>query len=123
MAENKEKNMVDDNDDEEVTVLELTDDETGEKILYAQEMVIPVNGENFALLVPYSEDDDEGGHVHDDGCDCDEDAAFFAKIVIDENGEESYEVPSDEEFNAVLAAYDEIMGEDDDVTADEEESK
>lgn len=115
MAKDREKKVVEENDEEdEMLIVELTDEETGETILYAQEMVLPVNGENYALLVPYHEDDDDA-HDHDAGCDCgcEEDAAFFAKIVTDENGDESYEVPSDEEFNAVLEAYDELMGEDD----------
>lgn len=124
MANEKETPELDEELDgeDEVEILELTDDETGEKLLYAQEMIIPVNGESYALLVPYTEDDGEDAehtHEHGEDCDCcdDDDAAFFAKIVIDEHGEETYEVPSDEEFDAVMAAYDKIMAEEDEAEA------
>jgi uncharacterized protein YrzB (UPF0473 family) len=111
-----EKNIVREDEEEEIVVVELTDEETGEVFCYEQEMIIPVNGENYALLVPYREDaGDDDAHEHEPGCECgcEDDAAFFAKIVTDENGEDSYEVPSDEEFNAVLEAYDALMDDED----------
>ncbi|MBQ9378081.1 MAG: DUF1292 domain-containing protein, partial [Schwartzia sp.] len=95
----------------------------GNQYYYAQELILQVNGEKYALLVPTVSDEEaeEGEHHHEDGCGCEdeEDAAFFAKIVLDENGEEAYIEPTDEEFEAVCAAYDELLeGED-----EEEEDK
>ena len=116
MAEEK-NNVVEDDDEEELDVVELTDEETGETFLYVQEMVIPVNGNNYALLVPYyDEEDDAGRHEHEHGetCDCcgdEEGDAFFAKIAVNEEGEESYEVLTDEEFEAAMAAYEKLMDE------------
>ena len=94
-----------------------------EKEEMMEELILQVNGEKYALLVPTVSDEEaeEGEHHHEDGCGCEdeEDAAFFAKIVLDENGEEAYIELTDEEFEAVCAAYDELLeGED-----EEEEEK
>ena len=50
----------------------------------------------------------------DDGCDCGcgDENVVIAKIVVDENGEEVYVDPTDEEFEAVQKAYDELMEDD-----------
>lgn len=131
----EEKEMMDDETDEVIVVMT---DEDGNQSYYCEEMIIPVGEDNFALLVPAlsdeeAEDDHDHGpcqahdhehhhHEHGAGCACgghgaaeeEEDAAFFAKIVLDENGEETYVEPSDEEFEAVCRAYEELL-------ADEEE--
>ena len=101
-------------EDDEIIVV-MTDDE-GNEYYYRQEMILPVNGENFALLVPTVSDDEAEGHEHGDGCCCgcdDEDEAFFAKIVPGEDGEDEYIEPTDEEFDAVCAAYDALVDEED----------
>jgi len=89
-------------------IVEMTS-EDGETFYCREEMIIPVNGEKFALLVPI-ELDEEGFEVESDA---DEDEAFFAKIVLDENNEECYIEPSEEEFEAVVKAYDALELEDD----------
>lgn len=102
-------------EDDEIIVV-MTDDE-GNEYYYRQEMILPVNGENFALLVPTASDEEvEQNHEHGDGCGCgceDEDEAFFAKIVPGEDGEDEYIEPTDEEFDAVCAAYDALVDEED----------
>lgn len=85
-------------------VVEMTDAD-GNVFLYSEEMIIPVDGENFALLIAIHDDDE---HFHDEECDCgcedDEVIAIIAKIVVNENGEEEYIEPTDEEFERVQLA-------------------
>ena len=99
-------------DDDEVVI--VMTDEDGNEFYYREEMILPLNGEKYALLVP-TQTDEEAEHEHEAGCDggCEDedDAAFFAKIVLDEKGEEEYIEPSDEEFEAVCKAYDKLMEE------------
>ena len=119
MAKDKEEIILDEND----VVIEMTDGE-GNSYYYVEEMIIPVNGENFALLVAvepgeeesehnHGETCDSGKHNHDGMCDCgeDDDSVIIAKIVVNENGEEEYIEPTDEEFEAVLEAYEQMMDE------------
>ena len=90
-------------------LIEMTD-EDGNKFYYVEELVIPVKGENFALLTEVNEKG-ELIHYHEDGeeCDCDEGDIIIAKIVENEDGEEEYLEPTDEEFEAVQKAYAELM--------------
>lgn len=104
----KEKQVLEDGDDS--IVVEFSDAD-GNSYLYEQEMIIPVNGEKFALLIGV--EDEEHGHEHGCGCGCedgDEDV-LIAKIVMNENGEEEYVEPTDEEFEAVQKAYDALLEE------------
>ena len=90
-------------------------DEDGNELYFAEEMRLLVNDDEYALLVPTVSDEEAAEHAHgDEECECDDDdAAFFAKIVKDENGEEEYIEPNDEEFKAVCAAYDELVDDED----------
>ena len=102
MAE--EKDFLDDGD---ATVIEFTD-EDGTKFYYEEEMIIPVDDEQYALLVGLHGDDD-----HEAGCGCgcedgDEDV-ITAKIVKNEDGGEGYVEPTDEEFARVQKAYDALV--------------
>lgn len=103
----KEKQAMEEDD---AIVVEFTDEE-GNTYLYEQEMIIPVNGEKFALLIGIQEEED--GHEHGCGCGCEEDDedVLIAKIVVNEEGEEEYVEPTDEEFEAVQKAYDELLDE------------
>ena len=95
---------------EEDVVVEMTDEE-GNSYYYRQEMIIPVGDDKFALLVGIHDEEEE--HTHSCGCGCgehDEDV-LIAKILVDEDGEEEYVEPTDEEFDAVQQAYDELMDE------------
>ena len=92
-------------------------DEEGNEFYYREELIIPVGDKKFALLVGINEDEE-----HDCGCDCgcDDEDVFIARIDLDENGEVM--IPSmqinhpdfvytDEEFEEVQKAYDELMAE------------
>ena len=112
-----EKNFVDENlDDEEFgdVVVEMTDDE-GNSYYCTEEMIIPVGDDRYALLVEIHDHDDcdcEHEHKHDhEGCDCgcDDGDVIIAKIVKDENGEDIYIEPTDEEFELVQKAYEEMI--------------
>ena len=72
-------------------------------------MIIPVDGENFALLVEVKDE-----HEHDEHCDCgcDDDDVIIAKIVVNADGEEEYVEPTDEEFDRVQEAYEKILDDD-----------
>ena len=88
-------------------LIEMTD-ENGNVFYYVEEMIIPVDGENFALLVEVKDD-----HEHGEGCDCgcEDDDVIIAKIVVNADGEEEYIEPTDEEFDKVQEAYEKILDE------------
>ena len=104
MADKREEILDDD------FLIEMTDDE-GNVFHYVEEMIIPVDGENFALLVEVK--DDEHEHCAGCGCDCgcEDDDVIIAKIVVNENGEEEYIEPTDEEFEKVQEAYEKLLDE------------
>ena len=95
----------------EVDVVVLTD-EQGNESYFMEEMVIPYEGKNFAVLVSIDDDCCE-----DEECDChdheheEEDYCIIARIDFDENGEAVYVGPTDEEYEAVAALYDEMCAE------------
>lgn len=89
---------------EEVDVVVLTD-EDGNESYFMEEMVIPYNGKSYAILVALDdccEDEECDCHDHDHE---DEDSCIIARIDFDENGEAVYVGPTDEEFEAVSAIY------------------
>ena len=112
----KEKNFVDEEIDldEEFgdVVVEMTDEE-GNSYFYTEEMIIPVGDDNYALLVEIHDHDHEHcDHDHEhEGCECgcEDGDVIIAKIVQDENGEDIYVEPTDEEFELVQKAYEEMM--------------
>lgn len=85
--------------DDENIVVEFKD-EAGNSLYYQQEMIIPVNGMDFALLIGLNVENDETFE--------EEENVIIAKIVKDENGEDEYVDPTDEEFDAVQAVYEEM---------------
>ena len=95
------KKKVEENFDDDI-VVEMTDAD-GNVFLYSEEMIIPVDCENFALLIAIHEDEEE---YFDD-----EDEVIIAKIVLNENGEEEYIEPTEEEFELVQEAYEKLMDE------------
>lgn len=98
-------NKREENFDDDV-LIEMTD-EDGNVFYYVEEMIIPVDGENFALLVEVKDDECDCG---DECCCCDEDV-IIAKIVINADGEEEFIEPTDEEFEKVQAAYEKLLDE------------
>jgi uncharacterized protein YrzB (UPF0473 family) len=94
---------------EEDLVVVMTDEE-GNEYYYREEMIIPVGDKNYAILVAMDEEDDCECEHEECGCGCDEDVdVYIARIDTDENGEEIYVDPTDEEFEQVRAAYEELM--------------
>ena len=75
---------------EEENIIEITDDD-GNVTYFAEEMVIPVNGKNFAILVEVPIDEDE---VVEEG----DENVIIARIDFDEKGEPLYVGPTEEEF-------------------------
>lgn len=105
-----EKDQLDEFDDEPVVVMT---DEEGNEYYYREEMIIPVGEKRYAILVPLTIDEDcECG---DDECGCgdaEETDVFIARIDVDEEGEEIYVDPTDEEFEQVSKAYEELIEDD-----------
>jgi uncharacterized protein YrzB (UPF0473 family) len=97
--------------DEELVVV-MTDEE-GNEYYYREDMIIPIGEKRYAILVPINidEEDCECGDAECDCCD-DESDVFIARIDTDENGEEIYLDPSDEEFEQVRKAYEELVEDD-----------
>ena len=93
------------NEDFEEIVVSCTD-EDGNEILYMQEMIIPVNGQDFALLVGIDDNNADGVRMIDG-----EEDVVIAKIVKDENGEDEYGERSEEEYETVEKVYNEMMDE------------
>lgn len=94
--------------DDDGIIVEMTDAD-GNSYYYVEEMIIPVGKDRFALLVELHDE-----HEHGEGCacGCEEDDVTIAKIVVNEDGEEEYVEPTDEEFEAVQAAYEKLLDED-----------
>ena len=99
----------DDLDDMEELVVVMTDEE-GNEYYYREDMIVPVGDKRFAILVPL----DAECECDDEDCECEaeETDVFIARIDTDENGEDVYVDPTDEEFEAVQKAYDELMEDD-----------
>lgn len=104
-----EKEDLEEMEDELVVVMT---DEEGNEYYYREEMIVPVGDKQYAILIPIDEDED---CECDAGCGCSEDEVdvYIARIDTDENGEEIYVDPTDEEFEEVRKAYEELMVEED----------
>lgn len=97
----EEKDLLQTKDQEAVVVIT---DEEGNESYYLEEMVIPMDNKNFALLTQIPEEDDTDPDEAEDN-------VIIARMDFDENGEPVYLDPTDEEFDAVRRAYEEIMDE------------
>ena len=102
MADKSYEEFLDDD-----VIIEMTDSD-GNVFYYVEEMIIPVDGENFALLVQLHDE-----HEHGAACDCgcENDDVIIAKIVTGEDGQDEYIEPTDEEFEKVRAAYEKFWDE------------
>lgn len=105
MADKQREEILDDD-----VLIEMTD-EDGNVFYYVEEMIIPVDGENFALLVEVKDDKHKAGCDCDCGCGCEDDDVIIAKIIINASGEEEYVEPTDEEFEKVQEAYEKLLDE------------
>ncbi|NCD08243.1 MAG: DUF1292 domain-containing protein [Negativicutes bacterium] len=102
--DDKELEMMED----EEQIIVMSDDE-GNEFYYREEMVIPLGDKNFALLIPIDECE-----CDDEECVCREEEneepdVYIARIDFDEDGEAVYLDPTEEEFEAVKTAYEEMM--------------
>jgi uncharacterized protein YrzB (UPF0473 family) len=99
--------------DEELVVV-MTDEE-GNEYYYREEMIVPVGDKQYAILIPIEDSEEEDDCECGAGCGCSEDEVdvYIARIDTDENGEEIYVDPTDEEFEEVRKAYEELMVEED----------
>lgn len=97
---------------EEELVVVMTDEE-GNEYYYREEMIIPIGDKKYAVLVALEADEDCDCHGSDCGC-CDEVDVFIARVETDENGEDVYVDPTDEEFEEVRKAYEELMADEED---------
>lgn len=86
------------NELEEVIIVTATDDD-GNEVDYQEVQRLELGGKVFALLVEVTD-----GEEDDDG------DAIVAR-VDQEDGEDVYVAPTDEEFDAANAAFDELFSE------------
>ena len=89
------------NELEEVIIVTATDDD-GNEVNYQEVQRIDIDGKVFALLVEVPDSEDDA--ADDDG------DAIVARVDV-EDGEEVYVAPTDEEFDAANAAFDELFSE------------
>lgn len=94
------RDLIDTEDQEPIVVIT---DEEGNETYYLEEMVIPVNNKNFAILTQIPED--ENSEDEEEA----EDKCIIARIEFDENGDPTYLDPTDEEFDLVAEAYNQMM--------------
>jgi len=94
---------------EEEPVVVMTDEE-GNEYYYREEVIIPIGEKRFAILVPINIDEEEECSC---GCDCEDEETdvYIARIDVDENGEEIYVDPTDDEFEEVRQAYEDLLAE------------
>ncbi|MBQ4543601.1 MAG: DUF1292 domain-containing protein [Clostridia bacterium] len=79
--------------------IDLTDEETGEAVLFEQLDTIELNGNQYFVLTDYYEEETEESDV------------YVMTVVVDEDGEETLEiVENDEEVAEVFAIFKEHVG-------------
>ena len=89
--------------DDDVIVVMTNED--GDECYYREEMIIPIGEERFAVLIALTASSEEELESAEEG-----DEATIAKIVT-EDGEDIYTDPTDEEFDDVRRAYEEMLEE------------
>ncbi|MCR5175858.1 MAG: DUF1292 domain-containing protein [Anaerovibrio sp.] len=100
MADNK---FISEDDDLGDIIVTFQDNEGNEHYFY-EEMRIPLNGDEYALLVGLNVEEDEDFD--------EEENVTIAKVITADDGEDEYIVDfSEEEFDAVVAEYNRICDE------------
>lgn len=84
--------------DEEVVIVEV-EGPNGEEEYYAQDIIIPYNGKQFAVLVS----------IPDDDASEEEPDLILARMDTTEDGEIEYVSPEEDEFEAVQKLYDDMF--------------
>ena len=111
-----EKDLDDELDDDPIVVMT---DEEGNEYYYREEMIIPIGEKRFAILAPINIDEEDPAE-HGEQCGCCNDGledgdVFIARIDLDaESGEDVYVDPTDEEFEQVRQAYEDLACDDED---------
>ncbi len=105
MSKKKHDKPVEKPIEDEGVIVEMKDDE-GNVYLYSEELVLPIDGDRFAILISIDEDEQAEDY---------EPEVIISKIVVDENGEDLYIEPTDEEFDRVQAAYEKLFDDEEDV--------
>ena len=85
--------------DEEVVIVEV-EGPNGEEEYYAQDIIIPYNGKQFAVLVSIPDDDAPEDEEPD---------LILARMDTTADGEIEYVSPEEDEFEAVQKLYDKPM--------------
>lgn len=94
-------------------IVVFTDDD-GNEFYYREDLVIEIEDKKFAVLLAVTPEGEGACCCDDDDCDCDDDGdVYIARIEVDEKGEETYVDPTDEEFEMVREAYEDILAEED----------
>lgn len=82
-------------------IIELTDEETGESVLFEHLDTIELNGKEYFVLTDYQEEQQDESDV------------YVMTIVVDDDGEETLEiVENDEEVAQVFDLFKERVGDD-----------
>ena len=88
----------------------VIEDENGAELYYEEDMVIEHDGKRFAILISLPPEEADAKPCGCGDADCehdhgqDEPEVIIARIE-EEDGEDVYVAPTDEEFDAVLAIY------------------
>ncbi len=85
---------------EEEVIVVLIEGPNGEEEYYAQDVIIPYEGKEFAILVSVDEDDSDA-----------EPEIIVARMDQDDDGEIVYVSPEEDEFTAVEKLYNEMFAE------------
>lgn len=85
--------------DEEVVIVEV-EGPNGEEEYYAQDIIIPYNGKQFAVLVSIPDDDAPEDEEPD---------LILARMDRTADGEIEYVSPEEDEFEAVQKLYDDMF--------------
>lgn len=94
--------MVDQEYEGEMSVV-VIDDGEGNETYYEEEVIIPYDGKSFAILLSLPPEECEPG------CKCHEEPEMIiARIDKEPDGGDVYVAPTDEEFEAVLAIFEEM---------------
>lgn len=93
--------MVEQGYEGEVSVV-VIDDGEGNEMYYTEELVIPYDGKEFAVLVSLPPEECEPG------CKCHEEPEVIIARIDKEDDGDVYVAPSDAEFDAVIKIYEEM---------------
>ncbi len=101
----EEQNLPEAEEQEQIVVIT---DEEGKETYFLEEMVVPVEGKSFAILVEIKgELEEEEADEEDD----EDENVIVARIDFDDQGEPLYVDPTEEEFKAFQVAYEALMAE------------